>query len=117
MLLEVLKKKMRVLKEELEAANEIADEYKIRVAEEIRRREEVSGLGDRLGRGRDLDSRPYKEPYAYGSVSYRWLCALHARHKYANASGICARQCNMRLFAAQHDTLAHNNTNATLIVG
>lgn len=40
-LLEVLKKKMRALKDELEQALEQVDEYKIRVLEETRRREEV----------------------------------------------------------------------------
>ena len=40
-LLEVLKKKMRALKDELEQALEQADEYKMRMLEETRRREEV----------------------------------------------------------------------------
>jgi len=40
-LLDVLKKKMRALKEELEMAQEMADESKVRVNDEIRRREEV----------------------------------------------------------------------------
>lgn len=42
-LMEVLKKRMRVMKEELDAALELADSYKIRVADETKRREEVSG--------------------------------------------------------------------------
>lgn len=40
-LLEVLKKKMRALKDELEQALEQADEFKGRVQEETRKREEV----------------------------------------------------------------------------
>lgn len=40
-LLEVLKKKMRALKDELEQALEQADEYKMRLMEETRKREEV----------------------------------------------------------------------------
>ena len=41
-LLEVLKKKMRAMKDELEASKEAADELQIKLNEEIRRREEVS---------------------------------------------------------------------------
>lgn len=41
-LLEVLKKKMRALKDELEQALEQADEFKMKMLEETRRREEVS---------------------------------------------------------------------------
>ncbi len=41
-LLEVLKKKMRAMKDELEAAKETTDDYQQRLQEEIRRREEVS---------------------------------------------------------------------------
>lgn len=41
-LLEVLKKKMRALKDELEQALEQADEYKLRMLDETRKREEVS---------------------------------------------------------------------------
>jgi tropomyosin-1 len=41
-LLEVLKKKMRAMKDELEAAKETTDDYHQRLQEEIRRREEVS---------------------------------------------------------------------------
>jgi len=40
-LLEVLKKKMRALKDELEQALEQADQFKMRMLEETRRREEV----------------------------------------------------------------------------
>lgn len=40
-LLEVLKKKMRSMKEELEVAKEAAEEAQARLQEEIRRREEV----------------------------------------------------------------------------
>lgn len=40
-LLEVLKKKMRALKDELEQALEQADTFKLRVLEETRKREEV----------------------------------------------------------------------------
>lgn len=43
-LLEVLKKKMRSLKDELESSNQTADEFKVRVNEEARRREEVGFL-------------------------------------------------------------------------
>ena len=43
-LLEVLKKKMRALKDELEQALEQADEYKLRMLDETRKREEVSSL-------------------------------------------------------------------------
>lgn len=43
-LLEVLKKKMRSMKEELEVAKEAADEAQARLQEEIRRREEVRNL-------------------------------------------------------------------------
>lgn len=42
-LLEVLKKKMRAMKDELETAKEQAEDAQSRVMEEIRRREEVSG--------------------------------------------------------------------------
>ena len=45
-LLDVLKKKMRALKEELEMAQEMADESKVRVNDEIRRREEVCVVYD-----------------------------------------------------------------------
>jgi len=41
-LLEVLKKKMRAMKDELEAAKETTDDYHQRLQEEIRKREEVS---------------------------------------------------------------------------
>ena len=41
-LLEVLKKKMRAMKDELEAAKETTDDTQLRLQEEIRRREEVS---------------------------------------------------------------------------
>lgn len=41
-LLEVLKKKMRSMKEELEVAKEAAEEAQARLQEEIRRREEVN---------------------------------------------------------------------------
>ncbi len=40
-LLEVLKKKMRSMKEELEVAKEAADDAQARLQEEVRRREEV----------------------------------------------------------------------------
>ncbi|GFW71621.1 hypothetical protein TNCV_2548351 [Trichonephila clavipes] len=43
-LLEVLKKKMRSMKEELEVAKEAAEEAQARLQEEIRRREEVDGI-------------------------------------------------------------------------
>lgn len=43
-LLEVLKKKMRAMKDDLEAANEEIETLKIRVLEETRRREEVGIL-------------------------------------------------------------------------
>lgn len=42
-LLEVLKKKMRAMKDELETAKEQAEDAQSRVMDEIRRREEVSG--------------------------------------------------------------------------
>lgn len=42
-LLEVLKKKMRGMKEELELAKEAADDSQSRLQEEIRRREEAEG--------------------------------------------------------------------------
>lgn len=40
-LLEVLKKKMRTLKDDLETALESVNEYKLRAMDETRRREEV----------------------------------------------------------------------------
>lgn len=40
-LLEVLKKKMRAMKDELEAAKEAAEEAQQRLQDELRRREEV----------------------------------------------------------------------------
>lgn len=43
-LLEVLKKKMRSMKEELEVAKEAAEEAQARLQEEVRRREEVRNL-------------------------------------------------------------------------
>lgn len=47
-LLEVLKKKMRALKDELEQALEQADEFKLRMLEETRKREEVSSCSSSL---------------------------------------------------------------------
>jgi uncharacterized membrane protein (DUF106 family) len=47
-LLEVLKKKMRALKDELEQALEQADEYKLRMMDETRKREEVSSSSESL---------------------------------------------------------------------
>jgi hypothetical protein len=52
-LLEVLKKKMRAMKDELEAAKEAAEEAQSRLQDEIRRREEVSD-GNERGRWREL---------------------------------------------------------------
>ena len=41
-LLEVLKKKMRAMKDDLEATKELAEENQHKLQQEIRRREEVS---------------------------------------------------------------------------
>ena len=67
-LLEVLKKKMRAMKDELEAAKEIADETQIRLQEEIRRREEVSPLWHQL-------LKPREQPFL-------WLNAI-TRSRYS----------------------------------